>query len=166
MLEHLDQPAAKMFLVECRRVLKPGGILRIVVPDLEKLCRDYLAHLSVSEHDPDQAKKHDAYIAAIIEQSVRREAFGTSQQKPVRRFAENILLGDARRRGETHQWMYDRVNLATLLSYLEFEEVRVCTCNQSQISQWGKYALEVDEYGQEYKPDSLYMEARKSCTKS
>ncbi|MBN1481474.1 methyltransferase domain-containing protein [candidate division KSB1 bacterium] len=161
MLEHLDRPVARKFLLECKRVLKSAGIVRVAVPDMEKLCRDYLAHLSLSEHDPDEAKKHDRYVAAIIEQSVRREAFGTTRQKPVRRFLENLVLGDARRRGETHQWMYDRINLAALLSDVGFKAPRVCVYNQGQIPQWCKYRLEVDELDREYKPDSLYMEANK-----
>lgn len=35
-LEHLDAQEALMFLTECRRILKPGGILRMSVPDAEK----------------------------------------------------------------------------------------------------------------------------------
>jgi SAM-dependent methyltransferase len=35
-LEHLDRATAKRFLSEVLRVLKPGGIHRIVVPDLER----------------------------------------------------------------------------------------------------------------------------------
>src|SRR5262245_41816323 len=34
MLEHLDPREAECFLNEIRRVLKPGGIIRLVVPDL------------------------------------------------------------------------------------------------------------------------------------
>ena len=36
-LEHLDRPVAREFLKETLRVLRPGGICRIVVPDLN-LC--------------------------------------------------------------------------------------------------------------------------------
>jgi predicted SAM-dependent methyltransferase len=41
-LEHLTRDAGRFFLRECRRVLRPGGVLRIVTPDLDKLARDYL----------------------------------------------------------------------------------------------------------------------------
>jgi SAM-dependent methyltransferase len=41
-LEHLERNAARRLLDECRRVLRHAGILRLVVPDLETLCRDYL----------------------------------------------------------------------------------------------------------------------------
>ncbi len=42
MLEHLSRENARRFLRECRRVLKPGGWLRISIPDLAKLTDDYL----------------------------------------------------------------------------------------------------------------------------
>jgi predicted SAM-dependent methyltransferase len=40
-LEHLDYEDALNFLRECHRVLGPGGIMRIVVPDGEKYMRAY-----------------------------------------------------------------------------------------------------------------------------
>ena len=42
LLEHLPVPVAVGFLRECRRVLAPGGILRVVVPDFEKYMRSYV----------------------------------------------------------------------------------------------------------------------------
>ncbi len=45
LLEHFTPALARPFLGECLRVLKPGGILRIVVPDLEQSARDYVAIL-------------------------------------------------------------------------------------------------------------------------
>lgn len=44
-LEHLDAAGAHGFLGECHRVLRPGGILRVVVPDLEGIARAYLREL-------------------------------------------------------------------------------------------------------------------------
>lgn len=38
-LEHLAKRDAIMFLVECHRILKPGGKLYIAVPDLDKFIR-------------------------------------------------------------------------------------------------------------------------------
>ena len=160
-LEHLDRDVAEDFLSEVRRVLKPGGIHRMVVPDLEKACRAYITHISVCENDPFESDQHDSYIAGLIEQSVRKEAFGTSQQRSWRRIAENLILGDARRRGETHQWMYDRINLEAKLIRAGYREVHLLDYNKSLISDWTAYGLDVDETGNQYKPGSLYMEARK-----
>ncbi len=41
-LEHLGPEQGERMLRECYRVLRPGGILRIVVPDLEQIARLYL----------------------------------------------------------------------------------------------------------------------------
>lgn len=42
LLEHLDRIEGFRFLKECYRVLKPGGIIRISVPDGKKLIGDYV----------------------------------------------------------------------------------------------------------------------------
>ena len=160
-LEHLDRDVALRFLVEVKRVLKPGGIHRIVVPDFEKACRVYIEHLKSCETDAAESDKHDDYIAPLLEQSVRREASGTSQQGALRRRLENLLLGDARRRGETHQWMYDRINLRAKLISVGYADVRVQDYDTSVIPNWPDYKLDVDDHGNQYKPESLYMEARK-----
>lgn len=161
LLEHLDQPTAELFLCEIKRVLQPGGVLRIAVPDFEKLARTYLAHLEQCGRDQREHAQHDKYIAAMIEQCVRREAAGTRQQSPLRRWLENLVLGDARQRGEIHQWMYDRINLSALLVRLGFQNPHVQTFATSLIPRWNEYGLERNETGGEYKPDSFYMEARK-----
>ncbi|MBD2291847.1 methyltransferase domain-containing protein [Microcystis wesenbergii FACHB-1317] len=44
-LEHFTQKQGEFFLQECYRVLKPQGIIRVVVPDLEKIARSYLEAL-------------------------------------------------------------------------------------------------------------------------
>ena len=41
-LEHLKPDAGRALLVECLRVLKPGGVVRVVVPDLEQIASLYL----------------------------------------------------------------------------------------------------------------------------
>ncbi len=160
-LEHLDREIAEKFMHEVRRVLRPHGIQRIVVPDFEHLCRDYLLHISLSEQSSHERYRHDEYVAAIIEQSVRKAAFSTKYKKPLRRFIEQLVLGDARRRGETHQWMYDRINLPVLLERTGFHHITILSYNTSNIPDWEQYGLDVDADGRQYKPGSLYVEARK-----
>lgn len=41
-LEHVGYDTGQAFLAECHRVLKPGGTLRLLVPDTEALTRKYL----------------------------------------------------------------------------------------------------------------------------
>jgi SAM-dependent methyltransferase len=157
LLEHLDRSAAQTFMLETYRVLKPGGVHRIVVPDLARLAGDYLAHL-----DTGDAASHDAYVGALIEQSVRREAHGTSSKPRLRRLIENLVLGDARRRGETHQWMYDTKNLTYLLQQSRFQQITCVLYNTSAVTDWNRFALDLQSDGTEYKPGSLYMECRKA----
>ena len=158
-LEHIDRHLVGAFLGEVRRVLRPEGVHRTVVPDFEAACRRYLAHLDACATDPGAAAGHEAYIGAIIEQMVRREGVGTRQQPPLRRSAENLLLGDARRRGETHQWMYDRVSLPLVLSEAGFRDIRVVDHRTSAVPGWDAIRLDQREDGEEYVPGSLYVEA-------
>lgn len=164
-LEHLDRDVAHGFIRECARVLRPGGLIRIVVPDFEFCCRNYLNHVGLCEKEGESAiGDHDSLFEPMLLQSVRREAHGTSLQPPLRRNVENLLLGYARKRGETHQWMYDRFNLAALLLSCGFTDPGVRSFDHSDIDDWHSLGLDMDESGNEYKPESLYMEATKICS--
>ena len=160
-LEHLDPPIARLFLQEVWRVLKPGGIQRIVVPDMERLCASYLNHLQACLTDSSQIPQHDGYVAAIIEQAVRREGVGASEQSPAWRTVDRLLLGDARKRGETHQWMYDRINLPHMLQSVGYHHVNVEHFDTSGIPDWNRFGLDRNDNGGEYKPESVYIEAFK-----
>ncbi len=57
LLEHFSKEDAVVFISECQRVLKPNGILRVVVPDLEYIARCYLDSLQqVLQNDSEQNK--------------------------------------------------------------------------------------------------------------
>lgn len=154
-MEHIDRDAVPGFLAEIVRVLRPGGVHRIVVPDLERLARSYLASLESGHAD------HDKAVESIFLQCVRREAHGTSLQAPMRRRLENLILGGARRRGETHQWMWDRRNLCNALAAAGFVEVQQVDAGTSAIPDWQTIGLDLNLDGTLYKPESLFMEARK-----
>jgi predicted SAM-dependent methyltransferase len=69
-LEHLTPEEAIPFLAEQRRVLKPGGVLRIVVPDLEAICRNYCTQLDLALHGaPDF--RYDYTLLELYDQTVR-----------------------------------------------------------------------------------------------
>ena len=141
-------------------------VIRIVVPDFENLVKNYFENLTkINQASKSKSKKfrqiHDKFISAIIEQSVRKEAHGTSNQPKFRRIVENYLLGDARKRGETHQWMYDRISLEEILIKAGFKEIETFSYNKSKIKSWNEIGLDLGSNNKEYKPGSLYMEAVK-----
>ena len=49
MLEHLDKEEANVFFNESYRVLKPEGIMRIVVPDFQKIVDNYNLNKNVDK---------------------------------------------------------------------------------------------------------------------
>jgi SAM-dependent methyltransferase len=70
-LEHLDRDAGGRLLTECFRALRPGGIIRVVVPDLEDLARRYLAAL-----ETDDPLAHEWAVIELIDQLVRSRSEG------------------------------------------------------------------------------------------
>ena len=52
-LEHLTSEEAELFLRECFRVLRPGGVVRVVVPDLAGIARAYLDALRSADSGGD-----------------------------------------------------------------------------------------------------------------
>ncbi len=76
-LEHLPRRAAPGFIRECHRVLKPGGILRVVVPDLEGIARLYLENLSGAlAGDPAARGRYEWIILEMLDQLVRDRGGG------------------------------------------------------------------------------------------
>jgi predicted SAM-dependent methyltransferase len=56
--EHLDLNSALKMMIECRRVLVPGGILRIAVPNFERYIDSYIGNDSIiSEKRPESPTK-------------------------------------------------------------------------------------------------------------
>ncbi|TRU84854.1 MAG: methyltransferase domain-containing protein [Microcystis novacekii Mn_MB_F_20050700_S1] len=71
-LEHLKQKETQKLLVECYRVLKPKGIIRIVVPDLESIVRDYLNVLEQVDSGIKEAEpNYDWMMLELYDQTVR-----------------------------------------------------------------------------------------------
>lgn len=76
-LEHMRRRDAEEFLAECYRVLKVEGILRVGVPDLEKICRLYLSKMAAAL-DGDEAAAYDYewIILEMLDQTVRERGGG------------------------------------------------------------------------------------------
>ncbi|MBU0846872.1 methyltransferase domain-containing protein, partial [Patescibacteria group bacterium] len=76
-LEHLPKRFVPLFLEECRRVLKPGGILRVATPDLEMICRTYLDNLQAAkEGDKEAAERYSWTVIELLDQISRHRSGG------------------------------------------------------------------------------------------
>ena len=79
-LEHLSPIQASFVLKEAKRILKKDGILRIVVPDLENICREYLHVLENVYSDESLDKKYQWITIELLDQLVRVDEGGQMGQ--------------------------------------------------------------------------------------
>ncbi len=77
-LEHLMPRDAERLVAELLRVLHPGGILRVSVPDLESASRWYLEVLEacLEEDTPERLVRYDWAVWEVFEQMARTEVGG------------------------------------------------------------------------------------------
>jgi SAM-dependent methyltransferase len=129
MIEHLDRAEARAFLTEVLRVLQPGGVVRIVAPDLFKLVNNYL-----TTEDADE-------LVAGLHMSLDRPA-------GFRGRARWALVGPRH-----HLWMYDGESLSRLLRAAGFEDPAVMPPGLTRIAGPGKLDLA------ERESESVYVEA-------
>jgi predicted SAM-dependent methyltransferase len=77
LLEHFTQQAGANLMRECFRVLKPGGVCRVAVPDMEGICRSYLDALACAMRgDPCSSPRHHWMMIELCDQLVRHRTGG------------------------------------------------------------------------------------------
>jgi len=96
-LEHLEHHDAPGFLKEIHRVLKPGGVIRLVVPDLEYATRKYLEALEAvrrnSDRTPELKLRHEWATIYLLDQMVRTDC-GGEMATWLRRNSSSPLVGE------------------------------------------------------------------------
>jgi SAM-dependent methyltransferase len=76
-LEHLPKRVGEAFLKECFRVLRPGGVLRVVVPDLEAIARLYIRYCEDAWNRASGAAEcHEWMTLELLDQMTRESTGG------------------------------------------------------------------------------------------
>jgi SAM-dependent methyltransferase len=131
MIEHFDRWEVDQCLHEIQRILVPGGLLRIAVPDLENYVRDYM-----------QNGDADVLLARTLLCSAKPRSW--------RERLNYFLIGPRH-----HHWMYDSRSLVKLLTIHGFENILSVAAGETSLTNPG--GLDLFERAS----DSLYVEARK-----
>ena len=129
MIEHLDRREAQAFLLEVRRILMPGGVVRLAAPDLARLVKDYLT-----------TGDADGFIADTHMSQARPAGLVPRMR--------SALIGP-----RNHLWMYDGRSLSELLCNVGFANVSVMPPGKTNITDPGSLDLE------ERPEQSVYVEA-------
>jgi predicted SAM-dependent methyltransferase len=76
-LEHFTKEGAENFIAECYRVLQHKGCIRIAVPDLETIARNYIKYLEACLNGDGSAReKYNWTILEMYDQTVRTKGGG------------------------------------------------------------------------------------------
>lgn len=132
-LEHLSpNDEAPKFLSEALRLLAPGGRIRIAVPDLDLLVKNYLSHGNA-----------DTFISSLhILNGSRANGLG---------YLNQLLSRDR----SLHQWCYNKDSLTALLTACGFTGAHAYPPGETEIPDPGGLNLRERAW------ESLYVEATK-----
>lgn len=131
-MEHLSPHEAKCFLMEIYRILAPGGIVRLAVPDLEIYIQSYL-----SNPDADQLMRSLNIVPR-------------DQPSRIRNWV-SMLAGNR----TLHQWVYNYASLGRALVDAGFLNPTKLRAGETTIRDPGELNLRERAW------ESLYMEASK-----
>ena len=132
--EHLEaREEAPAFLADCLRVLQPGGVLRIIVPDVARMLH--------------------AYAKGPNDLSGFRE-FGVPDPFPEDLPTRMDVVNHAFHQWHEHRWGYDAETLIHRMAKAGFVKA-----NQTEFGRSLIPGLAADR--EEHRPYSLYVEARK-----
>jgi predicted SAM-dependent methyltransferase len=136
LIEHLSRWQALDLVRECRRVLRPRGILRVATPNLEGIVDAYV--------DTDRPSDGGETGADVM--MSRLGMFSELRANRVQRLIHRVASASY------HQWLYDSESLVRLLRESGFNETSVCSYRQGETPDLDRL---------EHRPESLIVEARR-----
>jgi SAM-dependent methyltransferase len=136
-LEHLYVEDAERLLRECQRVLRPGGYLRLVLPDLRSMVAEYLAAA-----DPEAALRLN-----------RRLLFRPERRPQGLWHRLQAAFGDM----HSHKFMYDLPCLSQRLAVAGFSDIRGMDYLESRIPE----TPQVERAGRILQGEGFVIEALK-----
>jgi predicted SAM-dependent methyltransferase len=112
-LEHLARCHIETALKNTYRIMRSGGIFRLVVPDLEVRAEKYLSKLGAGDRHA-----NDWFMRST---SLGLEHHPSSLMTKISRFAG----------GSSHLWMWDFRSIEAVLSSVGFHSIRRCSIGDS-----------------------------------
>jgi SAM-dependent methyltransferase len=112
-LEHLARDDVPVALGNTFRILKPGGIFRLIVPDLAWRAELYL-------------RERRAGVVAAADHFIGRCHIGEARRPTGLIERLRAAFGNS-----VHNWMYDREQMTYLLQQAGFDDIRPCGIGDS-----------------------------------
>ena len=147
--EHISMFVTPTFFKECHRILLPGGILRLIIPDVRKSIKEYIAgntKFSLFKRRITRAKKQYGLNYTLFD-CLREDFIAMSRQ---------TALG---KRALAHQNSWDFSSIRNDLLTAGFPKVTQMKFKQSQTKNFsfeGSFPSEANQHNR-----SLYIEAKK-----
>jgi hypothetical protein len=125
-LEHLYRNEAQQLIRESHRVLCTGGILRVIVPDLEAIIREYCMD-HARQFNPPGKTSSGSQAADIFNQRLLMR----SESSP--KWDLLYWLYESWNDFHSHKWMYDADSLTALLGSMGFVDIERKASGESSI---------------------------------
>jgi SAM-dependent methyltransferase len=126
-LEHLPLSDFQLALENTFRLLKPGGVFRLVVPDLESRAKKYLEKLKSGE--PESSSWF-----------MRASSLGAEHRRSGLSGLARAIFGNS-----AHLWMWDEGSMTSALKKVGFVDIRRASFNDSGdgafllVEEWGRF---------------------------
>lgn len=126
LLEHLYLEEAKRLLKECFRTLQPGGVLRMVVPDLRAIILEYMEQKTPSDLSNEMKENSRA-------DRLNKSLSLRNPEPPSGNIFYRVYT--AAKNFHIHKWAYDADSLAIYFGWAGFVDVREMQFHQSRIEE-------------------------------